>query len=72
MKKNNLVKFENSVDSPMKDLMLMFLGIVTVYFGLFGTGYLIYNQLFIGSLMITISLSSAYVANYIMSSNTKG
>jgi Na+/proline symporter len=72
LKKNNLVKFKNSVDSPMKDLVLMFLGIVTVYFGLFGTGYLIYNQLLIGSFMITISFSSAYAANYIMSSNTKG
>ena len=65
LKKNNLVKFKNN-ESPMKDLILMFLGILTVYFGLFGTGYLIYNELFLGFFMITISFSSAYLTNYIM------
>ena len=65
LKKNNLVKFKNN-ESPMKDLLLMFLGIITVYFGLFGTGYLIYNELFLGFFMIIISFSSAYLTNYIM------
>ena len=51
----------------MKDLLLMFLGIITVYFGLFGMGYFIYNKLLIGSIMIIISLISAYTTNYIMS-----
>ena len=72
LKKNNLVKFENNNESPMKDLLLMFLGIITVYFGLFGTGYLIYNEMFLGSFMIIISFLSAYITNYIMSNDHKG
>ena len=70
--KNNLVKFENNNESPMKDILLMFLGIITVYFGLFGTGYLIYNDIFLGSFMIIISFSSAFLTNYIMSNGYKG
>ena len=72
LKKNNLVKFENNNESPMKDLLLMFLGIITVYFGLFGTGYLIYNEMFLGSFMNIISFLSAYITNYIMSNDHKG
>ena len=72
LKKNNLVKFENNNESPMKDILLMFLGIITVYFGLFGTGYLIYNDIFLGSFMIIISFSSAFLTNYIMSNVYKG
>ena len=60
-------KTRNNEDSSMKDLLLMFLGIITVYFGLFGMGYFIYNKLLIGSIMIIISLISAYTTNYIMS-----
>ena len=67
LKSNNIKKNGNNEDSSMKDLLLMFLGIITVYFGLFGMGYFIYNKLLIGSIMIIISLTSAYTANYIMS-----
>ena len=67
LKSNNIKKTRNNEDSSMKDLLLMFLGIITVYFGLFGIGYFIYNKLLIGSIMIIISLISAYTANYIMS-----
>ena len=67
LKSNNIKKTRNNEDSSMKDLLLMFLGIITVYFGLFGIGYFIYNKLLIGSIMIIISLISAYITNYIMS-----
>ena len=67
LKSNNIKKTGNNEDSSMKDLLLMFLGIITVYFGLFGIGYFIYNKLLIGSIMIIISLISAYTTNYIMS-----
>ena len=67
LKSNNIKKTRNNEDSSMKDLLLMFLGIITVYFGLFGMGYFIYNKLLIGSIMIIISLTSAYTTNYIMS-----
>ena len=67
LKSNNIKKTRNNEDSSMKDLLLMFLGIITVYFGLFGMGYFIYNKLLIGSIMIIISLISAYITNYIMS-----
>ena len=67
LKSNNIKKTRNNEDSSMKDLLLMFLGIITVYFGLFGMGYFIYNKLLIGSIMIIISLTSAYNTNYIMS-----
>ncbi|MFL2995773.1 MAG: sodium:solute symporter family protein [Cytophagales bacterium] len=67
LKSNNIKKTKNNEDSSMKDLLLMFLGIITVYFGLFGIGYFIYNKLLIGSIMIIISLISAYTTNYIMS-----
>ncbi len=67
LKLNNIKKTRNNEDSSMKDLLLMFLGIITVYFGLFGMGYFIYNKLLIGSIMIIISLISAYTTNYIMS-----
>ena len=56
LKSNNIKKTRNNEDSSMKDLLLMFLGIITVYFGLFGIGYFIYNKLLIGSIMIIISL----------------
>ena len=67
LKSNNIEKTRNNEDSSMKDLLLMFLGIITVYFGLFGMGYFIYNKLLIGCIMIIISLISAYTTNYIMS-----
>ena len=57
----------NNEESPMKDLLLMFLGIFTVYFGLFGIGLLIYGNFLSGNFLLIISLVSAYFTNYIMS-----
>ena len=51
---NNLVKF-NSKESPMKDLLLMFICIIIVYFGLFGVGYLLYGKTLFGTIMLIIS-----------------
>ena len=70
-KLNNIQKTYKNEDSPMRDLLLMFLGILTVYFGLFGIGYIIYNEILIGNVMIIISFISAYITNYIMSHNYK-
>jgi len=67
LKSNNLEKNQNTKDSPMKDLLLMFLCVVIVYFGLFGTGYILYNNLLIGSLMLTISFISGIITKNIMS-----
>ena len=67
LKSNNLVKHQDTKDSPMKDLLLMFLCVVIVYFGLFGTGYILYNNLLIGSFMLTISFISALFTRNIMS-----
>ena len=67
LKSNNLEKNQNTKDSPMKDLLLMFLCVVIVYFGLFGTGYILYNNLLIGSLMLTISFISGLITKNIMS-----
>jgi len=67
LKSNNLEKNQNTKDSPMKDLLLMFLCVVIVYFGLFGTGYILYNNLLIGSLMLTISFISGLITRNIMS-----
>ena len=57
----------NNEESPMRDLLLMFLGVFTVYFGLFGTGLLIYGNFLSGNLLLIISFVSAYFTNYIMS-----
>ena len=61
----------NNEESPMRDLLLMFLGIFTVYFGLFGTGLLIYGNFLSGNLLLIISFVSAYFTNYIMSYKDK-
>ena len=64
----NKIQIKNiKEESPMRDILLMILGILTVYFGLFGTGLIIYGKLMIGNLLIIISFISAYTANYIMS-----
>ena len=64
----NKIQIKNiKEESPMRDILLMILGILTVYFGLFGTGLIIYGKLMIGNLLIIISFISAYTTNYIMS-----
>ena len=62
----------NKKDSPMRDILLMILGILTVYFGLFGIGFLIYGNILMGTLLIIISFISTYAANYIMSNVDNG
>ena len=61
----------NNEESPMRDLLLMFLGVFTVYFGLFGTGLLIYGNFLSGNLLLIICFVSAYFTNYIMSYKDK-
>lgn len=64
----NKIQIKNiKEESPMRDILLMILGILTVYFGLFGTGLLIYGKLMMGNLLIIISFIFAIAANYIMS-----
>ena len=67
---NNLVKF-NSKESPMKDLLLMFICIIIVYFGLFGVGYLLYGKTLFGTIMLIISFVLSITANNIMSEQYK-
>ena len=67
---NNLVKF-NSKESPMKDLLLMFICIIIVYFGLFGVGYLLYEKTLFGTIMLIISFVLSITANNIMSEQYK-
>ena len=66
LKKINVVE-----DSVMKDLFLVFLGVLMVYFGLFGIGYLIYNQTVLGSILLILSFISFILTNYLMSFNIK-
>ena len=67
---NNLVKF-NGKESPMKDLLLMFICIIIVYFGLFGFGYLLYGKMLFGTIMLIISFVLSITANNIMSGQYK-
>jgi len=62
----------NKKDSPMRDILLMIFGILTVYFGLFGIGFFIYGNILMGTLLIIISFISTYAANYIMSNIDNG
>ena len=68
---NNLVKF-NGKESPMKDLLLMFICIIIVYFGLFGFGYILYGKMLFGTVMLIISFVLSITANNIMSGQYKG
>ena len=67
---NNLVKF-NGKESPMKDLLLMFICIIIVYFGLFGFGYILYGKILFGTIMLIISFVLSITANNIMSEQYK-
>ena len=63
---NNISLSQKDSKSSMNDLLLLFLGILAVYFCLFGFGYILFDENLIGVFMLTISFISACFANYIM------
>tara|TARA_Y100001935_G_scaffold133972_1_gene110900 strand:+ start:1275 stop:3044 length:1770 start_codon:yes stop_codon:yes gene_type:complete len=67
--KLNIKKINNKGDSAMRDLFLVFLGVLIVYFGLFGIGYILYNQIVIGVVLLILSSISFIITNYITSDN---
>ena len=67
--KLNIKRINDKSDSAMRDLFLVFLGVLMVYFGLFGIGYILYNQMVIGVVLIILSSISFIITNYIMSNN---
>ena len=67
--KLNIKRINDKGDSAMRDLFLVFLGVLMVYFGLFGIGYILYNQMVIGVLLLILSSISFIITNYIMSNN---
>jgi Na+/proline symporter len=70
LKNNNIdVKNKEVKESPMSDLLSMFLGIVIVYSGLFGTGYLLYGNITFSLILFFLLFISAYKLNKIMNSN---
>ena len=70
LKNNNIaVKNNEFKESPMSDLLSMFLGIVLVYSGLFGMGYLLYGNITYSLILFFILFVSAYKLNKIMNSN---
>ena len=71
VKRHKIINMHHSGDSAMKDLLLVFLGVIMVYFALFGIGYVIYNQVTLGYIMLTLSIVSFLLTNYIMSFNRK-
>ena len=70
LKNNNIdVTKKELKESPMSDLLSMFLGIVIVYSGLFGTGYLLYGNITFSLILFFLLFISAYKLNKIMNSN---
>ena len=67
--KLDIKRINDKGDSAMRDLFLVFLGVLMVYFGLFGIGYIIYNQMVIGVVLLILSSISFIITNYIMSNN---
>ena len=67
--KLNIKRINDKSDSAMRDLFLVFLGVLMVYFGLFGIGYILYNQMVIGVVLLILSSISFIITNYIMSNN---
>ena len=65
IQKYNLKKIDSN-DSLMNDLFLIFLGVIMIYFGLFGIGFILYNQIIYGIILLSISLISFSITNYIM------
>ena len=68
--KLNIKRINDKGDSAMRDLFLVFLGVLMVYFGLFGIGYILYNQVVIGVVLLILSSISFILTNYIMSNNS--
>ena len=71
VKRHNMIIKPNGGESAMRDLLLVFLGVVMVYFSLFGIGYILYNQIVLGVFMIGLSVVSFISTNYIMSFGKK-
>ena len=71
VKKHKIINVSYDGESAMRDLLLVFLGVVMVYFGLFGLGYILYNQLALGIIMLCLSSLSFLITNYIMLFNKK-
>ena len=69
LNKLNIKRINDNGDSAMRDLFLVFLGVLMVYFGLFGIGYILYNQMVIGVILLILSSFSFIITNYIMSNN---
>ena len=67
--KLDIKRINDKGDSAMRDLFLVFLGVLMVYFGLFGIGYILYNQMVIGVVLLILSSISFIITNYIMSNN---
>ena len=67
--KLDIKRINDKGDSAMRDLFLVFLGVLMVYFGLFGIGYILYNQMVIGVVLLILSSISFIITNYIMSYN---
>ena len=67
--KLNIKRINDKGDSAMRDLFLVCLGVLMVYFGLFGIWYILYNQMVIGVVLLILSSVSFIVTNYIMSNN---
>ena len=67
--KLDIKRINDKGDSAMRDLFLVFLGVLMVYFGLFGNGYILYNQMVIGVVLLILSSISFIITNYIMSNN---
>ena len=67
--KLDIKRINDKGDSAMRDLFLVFLGVLMVYFGLFGIGYILYNQMVIGAILLILSSISFIITNYIMSNN---
>ena len=65
--KLDIKRINDKGDSAMRDLFLVFLGVLMVYFGLFGIGYILYNQRVIGVVLLILSSISFIITNYIMS-----
>ena len=67
-KKNNIVITDKvKYQSPMEDLISMFLGILLVYSGLFSVGFLLYGNTLYSLILFLIVLFSAFKLNRTLS-----
>ena len=67
--KLNIKRINDKSDSANERPISRFLGVLMVYFGLFGIGYILYNQMVIGVVLLILSSISFIITNYIMSNN---